>query len=671
MKQKTLSRVIYFLVISLLVLSLSGCERHKFNSSSSDDNNSNNNTQTITSGAFIGIRTPSLLVGESYKIYRGNFRVMGTNAKYYSAPVERADGDVTAAVNLEFTNQLSGSESFVITASDDNNVVFAYNPSGTESYDVNTPYGSVYMFGGSQAQMKYTSLNLSTGSTSQIKTSELEADTSNVIDIILNGSTATVNGTSVPVYNYAWHSDPDHIDEYYTLNESSSEITEDEMLANIVSASGVYINHDVRYMTDSLEFTYLDTENEEYVAYYSDSINSALGGKYIFASLPAVMGGLNNIPGEEFGGGGNPPDGAPARISVSNSDVQAFEYMTHSSEEAYNNPVLHITQPGTYRLSGTWNGQIWFDPGSSEEVTVILNGVNVTCTVAPAIVFHDVYECGPEDETDLVSFDVPSNVLADAGARVIIADNSTNTFTGSNVYRMLTTTLKSGVTEATGTTIDQQKKRYKMDGAFYSFVSMVIGEENSNGGGVLNVYSTTFEGLDAEMHLLIESGTVNVTASDDTINVNEDYVSTFAMNGGTVTLNSTGGDGIDSNGYVIINGGSLNITAGSESQNANGEAGIDAESGVYISPNANYTWNRAGTQNQNQNQNQEQTEGGTGTNLVNQEFEAANGETITINYDTVIPASGNDSGVDRTIPSTSDIFKLELEVNNFGGIQAK
>ena len=135
MKQKTLSRVIYFLVISLLVLSLSGCERHKFNSSSSDDNNSNNNTQTITSGAFIGIRTPSLLVGESYKIYKGSIRLNGTTAKYYVEPVDLAEGDTVAAVNLSFNDILSN-DALVITTSDDDAIaVFAYNPYGTTSFE--------------------------------------------------------------------------------------------------------------------------------------------------------------------------------------------------------------------------------------------------------------------------------------------------------------------------------------------------------------------------------------------------------------------------------------------------------------------------------------------------------------------------------------------------------
>ena len=50
------------------------------------------------------------------------------------------------------------------------------------------------------------------------------------------------------------------------------------------------------------------------------------------------------------------------------------------------------------------NGQIAVDLGEDAEedpaavVTLILNGVDITCTVAPAVIFYSVYECGSDDE---------------------------------------------------------------------------------------------------------------------------------------------------------------------------------------------------------------------------------------------------------------------------------
>ena len=37
------------------------------------------------------------------------------------------------------------------------------------------------------------------------------------------------------------------------------------------------------------------------------------------------------------------------------------EYMMHKEDESYNSPCLHISVPGTYELSGKWNGQIFVD----------------------------------------------------------------------------------------------------------------------------------------------------------------------------------------------------------------------------------------------------------------------------------------------------------------------
>ena len=719
---KKFSRLIYFLIIALLIFSVSGCDRHKNNNWSDDNSNNNDNTQTVTSGKFMGIKAPSLFVGDSYKIYKGG-TVSGTDAIYYVAPIEPDDDDITAAVNLGFSDTISADEALVITDSA-NNVVFAYNPDGIDDYDVTTNYGDVKISGGTQ--LKYTSLNLA----GTAAASAIDIDDSDVVEIVLDGTTATIGGVSVPSYNYVWHADPQHADEYWTEGtDGTTEYDEDEIAEKITSSQGVYIAHDVRYISNTLSFTTSQTatkdEDKEYVVYYDESseeVANAIakitantteygtnyGGPYVFACLPQSVNGMGGGgtppdgegPGNDGGtppeapDGGNPPSLPSANVSA--SDIAAFDTMTHSASDAYDNPVLHITKAGTYSISGTWNGQIWVDVGedTDSKVNLILNGVTVKCTVAPALVFYEAYECGPDDE-DTAASDWKTlgtdTVLDDAGVVVGIADGTTNTFTGANLYRMLklkpkykiTDTDSDAVYKVDGTNISAQKKMYKLDAAFHSRVSMLVGSYGSAGTGTLSVTSSTYEGFDSEMHMTIDSGTINVTAPDDAINVNEDYISTFTMNNGTLTLSSTGGDGIDSNGYVVVNGGTLNITAGSQAQNSAGEAGIDAELDTYISDNATYNWSSAGSQNQNQNQdqqdqnqNQDQEQDGTDTDdgtdttteLENKTFEATYG-TVTINYDTAI--DGFDSSAERTIPTASDVFTLELEVNNFGGLQAK
>lgn len=78
----------------------------------------------------------------------------------------------------------------------------------------------------------------------------------------------------------------------------------------------------------------------------------------------------------------------------------------HDAKEAQAHTVVTIRSAGTYRLSGSLSqGQIAIDLGDDAEddpdavVTLILDGVDVTCTVAPALIFYNVYECGSSDET--------------------------------------------------------------------------------------------------------------------------------------------------------------------------------------------------------------------------------------------------------------------------------
>lgn len=62
----------------------------------------------------------------------------------------------------------------------------------------------------------------------------------------------------------------------------------------------------------------------------------------------------------------------------------------HSAQEAAKHTVVTITEPGTYRLCGKLSyGQILIDVGKkeSDKVTLILDGLDINCSVAPAILF--------------------------------------------------------------------------------------------------------------------------------------------------------------------------------------------------------------------------------------------------------------------------------------------
>ncbi len=251
----------------------------------------------------------------------------------------------------------------------------------------------------------------------------------------------------------------------------------------------------------------------------------------------------------------------------------------HSQADADAHTVVHITEPGDYHISGTLSlGQIAVDlgEGAAEDpeakVTLILDNMNLTCSVAPAVIFYNVYECGSTD------VETASGIVdtSDAGANVIIADGSTNVVNGSYVARIY----KSYELSEDGTEVVDSKKLHKYDGAFYSKQSMNVngGEE---GNGILHINATN-EGLDSELHLTINGGWIIISSGNDGINTNEDNVSVTTINGGKLHIHVEGttgeGDGIDSNGWITINGGEIIAQACSNSM----DSGIDSDMGITI-----------------------------------------------------------------------------------------
>lgn len=359
--------------------------------------------------------------------------------------------------------------------------------------------------------------------------------------IELSEDKATFNGKEIQEYDYTWNCDPtvnhDEVEdapaEYYTGTKPNTE-------------DSVYIDHELYYfpLLEESDFVKIRYDGEqEWAYYYKDGVND----EYIFATLPALG---NSMPTQ----------------------------MMHSAQEASENKVLHITKEGTYVLKGSWKGQIKIDLGedaySNEEakVTLILDGADIECTVAPAIIFKEVYECDnnweEEERTDAVVD------TSEAGANIILADGSENYISGNNVFRMLKTKYKN---KDSLDEIKVQKKMRKTDGALYSYMSMnICGEEQQTGKLVVN---SGFEGIDSELHLTVKGGNITVNSQDDGMNVNEDHVSVLTFLGGEVTLNAAQGaegDGVDSNGYICVNGGIINVNGVRVPDNA-----LDSEDGIY------------------------------------------------------------------------------------------
>lgn len=186
----------------------------------------------------------------------------------------------------------------------------------------------------------------------------------------------------------------------------------------------------------------------------------------------------------------------------------------HEQAEADAHTVVHITKPGRYVLSGELSaGQIAVDLGEDAEenpeatVTLILNGVDIACTVAPAVIFYNVYECGVADD-ETATKDVDTST---AGANVIIADGTENNINGSYVAKIY----KSYELNEDGTEVVDSKKLHKYDAAFYSKKTMNI-DGGEKGDGFLNIKAEN-EGIDSELHLTINGGNINITSGNDVL----------------------------------------------------------------------------------------------------------------------------------------------------------
>ncbi|MCH5324675.1 MAG: carbohydrate-binding domain-containing protein [Eubacterium sp.] len=188
-----------------------------------------------------------------------------------------------------------------------------------------------------------------------------------------------------------------------------------------------------------------------------------------------------------------------------------------------NGSTVTITEPGVYELSGSSdNGQVIVDAKGSK-VTLILNGLSLTCT----------------DNAPIFCKKAKLFTLT-------LADGSQNVITDGESYNFA-----DGEDEP--------------DAAIFSKSDMII-----NGSGSLTVNASYNDAIKSKDTLEINGGNLNLNSADDGI-IGKDYLK---ISGGSLVLDC-GGDGLKSTksdnaalGYILIDGGAFDITAGSDAVQA-------------------------------------------------------------------------------------------------------
>lgn len=204
--------------------------------------------------------------------------------------------------------------------------------------------------------------------------------------------------------------------------------------------------------------------------------------------------------------------------TVNASAVQIdLDNPTASSRVEVSDSVIKIVTAGYYELSGTFDGQILVEVGDEDEVTLILNGVNITNTSGSAIAIMNAKD-----------------------AYVELAKGSVNVLTDGSDYDF-----EDGADEPNATLFSKD-------------------DLHIQGEGALTVNAKYNDGISSKDDLEIESGNITVVAVDDGIRGKN----SLTIDGGVISVTAQEGDALkadnEEEGSVIINDGDITLSAGDD-----------------------------------------------------------------------------------------------------------
>ena len=193
-----------------------------------------------------------------------------------------------------------------------------------------------------------------------------------------------------------------------------------------------------------------------------------------------------------------------------------------------------IIKAGTYKLSGTFTGQIVVNAGDSNKVQLVLDNASITKEGSAALYIINA------DKVFITTVKGTENTLSSTG-EFASSDDATN-----------------------------------VDGAIFSKSDITF-----NGSGTLNVKCESKHGIVTKDDLKITGGTYNITSASQGLSGKD----SVRIAGGNITVTSERTEYTAKNtddtekGYVYISGGTLNITSGKDCIDASGT--VDIKDGAF------------------------------------------------------------------------------------------